>query len=234
MGLNKAKLVDKKQLTHDVIELHFEIEETFQFKAGQFINIKINDSNPKSCFRAYSILSSPQNNTLFELCLKVIPSGRGSNWLNSLILKDEIEFLGPVGNFIFNSDFSKKILFIATGTGIVPLKSMIEDQMNKRSKQQMHLFFGVRHIKDIIYKDYFEKLNSLHENFSFNLTLSQPEDENWKGNKGRVTALLENLEIDTENTEVYICGLNAMIDSVTEILQKKGLPDESMHFEKYD
>lgn len=216
----KAKVIEKKVLTHDVFELHFDIEEPFNFEAGQFVTIKICDSAPSPCFRAYSISSSP-NKSSIELCIKEIPKGRGSCWLNTLTKGDEIEFLGPNGKFTFNSDPSKTILFIATGTGIAPLKSMIEDQLNKGNSQPMHLYFGLRYIKDIFYKDHFEALAEKHENFSFNLTLSQPENESWQGHKGRVTSILEPLEIDPENTEIYICGLKAMIESVTEILTKK-------------
>ncbi|MFH1533866.1 MAG: FAD-dependent oxidoreductase [Nitrospirota bacterium] len=231
--MNKAKVTEKKVLTHDIFELYFETQEPFNFEAGQFITIKIADSNPKPCFRAYSISSSPAKNT-FELCIKEIPNGRGSSWLNTLKSGDKIEFIGPNGKFNFTSNPSKKILFIATGTGIAPLKSIIEYQLNKENKQQMHLYFGVRHIKDIFYKEHFEELAKTHDNFSFNLTLSQPEDESWSGNEGRVTSLLEPLEIDPDNTEAYICGLKAMIDSVHEILTKKGLKEEAVHHEKYD
>ena len=231
--MNKAKVTEKKVLTHDVFELHLETQEPFNFEAGQFITIKICDTNPKPCFRAYSISSAPSKNT-FELCIKEIPKGRGSCWLNTLKVGDEIEFIGPNGKFNFTSNTSEKTLFIATGTGVAPLKSMIEDQLNKGNKQSMHLYFGVRHIKDIFYKEHFEELAKTHDNFSFNLTLSQPEDKSWNGNEGRVTSLLESLEIDPANTSAYICGLKAMIDSVHEILIGKGLKEESVHHEKYD
>jgi len=234
MALKKAKVIKKQTLTYDVFELYLETEENFTFKAGQFITIKINDNHSAPCFRGYSILSPPRDKRDFTLCIKTIPGGRGSNWLNSLKEDDEIEFMGPNGNFIFQSLPEKTILFIATGTGIAPLKSIIEDQLENGNKQSMHLFFGLRHIKDLIYKDQFEELENKYTNFSFDLTLSQPENETWQGHKGRVTALLENLEIYTQNTETYICGLNAMIESVTEILKKKNLPEKSIHFEKYD
>lgn len=232
--MNKAKITEKKELTHDVFELYFETEGSFEFNAGQFITLKIADNSPTPCFRAYSISSPPLSKNSFELCIKTIPNGRGSNWLNSLKKGDEIEFIGPSGNFTFSPDSSKTILFIATGTGIAPLKSIIENELARGNSQPMHLYFGLRHIKDIFYKDHFEQLAKSHNNFSFDLTLSQPENENWQENEGRVTSLLEPLEIDPGNTETYICGLKAMIDSVRKILLKKGLDEKFIHFEKYD
>lgn len=232
--MNKAKVTEKKELTHDVFELYLETEGSFKFNAGQFITLKIADKSPTPCFRAYSISSPPSNKNSFELCIKTIPNGRGSNWLNSLKKGDEVEFTGPNGNFTFSSNPNKTILFIATGTGIAPLKSIIENELTKKNSQPMRLYFGLRHIKDIFYKDQFEQLAKSHNNFSFDLTLSQPEDESWQGHKGRVTSVLEPLKIDPENTEAYICGLNAMIESVHEILNNKGLTQEAIHFEKYD
>lgn len=224
--MNKAKVTEKKVLNHDVFELCLETQEPFNFEAGQFITIKISDSDPKPCFRAYSISSAPSENT-FELCIKEIPNGRGSSWLNTLKPGSEIEFIGPNGKFNFIPNSSKKVLFIATGTGVAPLKSMIEDQLEKGNTQPMHLVFGVRHEKDIFYKEELEKLTN--KNFSYDLTLSQPEGE-WDGLVGRVTDHIP----DIKNTEVYICGLKAMIDTVHELLLKKGIKEEDVHFEKYD
>lgn len=219
MGLNKAKLIGKTQLTHDVIELHFESLEDFEFKAGQFINIKIEDAE-KACFRAYSIASAPRNDRTFDLCIKVVKGGRGSNWLNEITENTEISFIGPIGHFIFQTPDDKETVFIATGTGIAPFHSMIGEQKDKK----MHLLFGVRHEEDIFYQDRFP-------NVAFDFTLSRPK-EDWQGNKGRVTELVK--ELDLKNKQFYICGLKAMIDSVLAILHEKGVSDEDIHFEKYD
>lgn len=234
MELKKAKLIQKRVLTDDVIELIFEPKDNFKFTAGQFITIKINDKSSSTCFRGYSISSRPSGN-IFELCVKIIPQGRGSNWLNSLKKEDEIEFIGPNGNFIFNTDPSKKILFIGAGTGIAPLKSIAENELLNGNKQTISILWGLRYIKDIFYKDYFENLVHVHKNLSFEITLSQPENETWKGKKGRVTEILKNLSNQNfVDTEAYICGLRHMVEDVKTILKEKGLTEKEIHFEKYD
>ncbi len=231
--LKKAILTEKTALTYDVIELTFKTEEGFAYKAGQFITIKINDKVPP-CFRAYSIASKPASDNTFKLCIKVVPEGRGSNWLNNLEINNEIEFLGPSGNFVFSSKPDQEVLFIATGTGVAPFLAMIEDEISKGNKQKMHLLFGVRHNKDIFYEEEFKKLAAENENFRFDLTLSQPEDPNWQGHTGRVTNFLEQHIEHKEKTRVYICGLKDMIEAVTNLLKAKGFTDEQIHFEKYD
>lgn len=234
MAINTATIIEYKKLTEDVFELSFKPENPINFSAGQFITFKIDDAAPP-CFRAYSISSSPQNPAQMEVCVKIVANGRGSNWLNKLKINDKVQFIGPNGKFVFNAAPDKKVLFIATGTGIAPFKSMIEDQLlSKNNKQQMHLLFGLRHINGIFYKELFEDLAAQHPNFKFDLTLSRPENGDWPGKTGRVTDLLQQIEIDPRQTEVYICGLKDMIESVGAILKEKGLPEEAVHFEKYD
>lgn len=234
MAFQKAKLIKKRSLTNDVIELIFETKDNFKFTAGQFITIKINDKLPSPCLRGYSISSRPSGN-IFELCVKIIPQGRGSNWLNSLKKDNEIEFIGPNGKFIFNTDSSKKILLIGAGTGIAPLKSIAENELLNGNKQTISILWGLRYIKDIFYKDYFENLVHVHKNLSFEITLSQSEKDDWKGKRGRVTEILKNLPVkDFRDTEAYICGLRHMVEDVKTILKEKGLTEKEIHFEKYD
>ncbi len=230
--MKKATLQKHIDLTDDVFELVFEAETPFTFNAGQFVTIKIDDKVPP-CFRAYSIASSPlAETTEFRLCVKLMPGGRGSNWLNNLKEGDQINFIGPNGYFTFK-DTAKKVIFIATGTGVAPFTSMIEDQLNKGNGQKLELLFGVRHMKDVFYAEWLEKLKNKGD-FDYTITLSQPEDESWQGSKGRVTEALKTHNFDPANTMFYICGLKDMIDSVTAILKEKGVPEDSIHFEKYD
>lgn len=229
--INSAKVKQNLTLTHDVFELTLETKEDFNFNAGQFINIKINDGE-KVCFRAYSIASRPEGKQL-KLCIKKIDGGRGSTWLQSLKADDEIVFLGPSGKLTFQTS-GKKIIFVATGTGVAPFAGIIEDELLKKNRQDMELYFGLRHEKDIFYKDKFEKLALENANFHFYLTISRPETADYKGQTGRVTGLLESLTIDKENTEVFICGLKDMLQEVNGIFLKKGLDPTSIHLEQYD
>ncbi len=233
MGLKKGKITANTSFTDDVVEITLETEENLDFKAGQFITIKVDDQVPP-CFRAYSIASAPnKENNEIKLCLKVVEGGRGSHWLESLKVDNEINFIGPSGNFVFKGE-KDKILFIATGTGITPFNSMIEDELKKGNTKKMHLLFGVRYIKNIFYKDFFNNLANKYQNFTYDIVLSRPEDNSWQGKTGRVTGILQEMALDLGNTEVYICGLKVMISDVAEILKEKNFPEEQIHLEKYD
>ena len=211
------------------------LETPFDFEAGQFISVKIEDKDIP-CIRGYSIASYPKKENSLSLCVKIIKNGRGSNWLNSLKEGQEMQFLGPNGKFVFEPKSStKNTLFIATGTGITPFKSMLEDQLlNKNNQNKFHLLFGVRYINGIFYEDVFKSLAAKFPNFTYDITISRPEKPDWNGNKGRVTALLENLQMDTTSTETYLCGLKAMLTEVSSILESKGMSSENVHKEQYD
>lgn len=233
MPLRTAKLKEKKQFTDDVIELTFETPEAFAFRAGQFTTFKVADKMPP-CFRAYSISSSPsENGNTFSTCLKLVENGRGSNWLNTLKVGDDIEFLGPNGNFLYKGNKDNAI-FIATGTGITPFKAIIKDELKRGNKKNLQLLFGLRHASHVFYQDFFENLVKEYPNFSYHITLTKPENHDWQGKTGRVTEFLRNTDIDVQNTEVYICGLKIMIEEVVAILKEKGMAQEDIHFEKYD
>lgn len=228
--MNQAIVQTNKALTHDVFELTLQTAEPITFLAGQFITIKIDDKIPP-CFRAYSICSPPTNTNQFTLCVKYVPEGRGSSWLKEAKFGDPINFIGPNGYFTHQKN-GRPLLFIATGTGIAPFYSIITELLTNNFDQPITLLFGVRHENDLFYLDHFENLATNHPNFTFITTLSQPS-ENWQGTRGRVTEPLKSLQIDPA-TDIYICGLTPMIDSVREILTEKNLPETQIHFEKYD
>lgn len=238
MPLQKATLIKKHSLTDDVIQLDFQTSSEISYQAGQFISVKIEDNPTSPCIRGYSISSYPlPSKNYFSLCVKIVENGRGSNWLNQLKENQEIQFLGPNGKFLFEPQpNTKTILFIATGTGIAPLKSMLEDQLINKNNltQKFHLLFGVRYIKEIFYQDLFQNLANKFPNFTYEITVSRPEEENWSGTKGRVTNLLEKLELDTTSTEAYLCGLKDMLTEVTSILESKGLSLDKVHKEQYN
>jgi len=236
MALRQAKLINKKFLTDDVFELTFETVDPFEYKAGQFISVKVTDIPTSPVIRGYSISSSPMaGKNIFELCIKLMPNGRGSNYLKNLPEGNSIEFLGPTGKFTFEENQEEKTIMIATGTGLSPIKAMIEDELiNKNYKGKIELLFGVRYMKGIFYNDIFKALAEKYENFSYITTISRPENEDYHGPKGRVTDILRPLQIDPIHTNVYMCGLKDMIDEVDSMLKEKNVPAEKIHYEKYD
>lgn len=213
--------------------IYFELLEPHRisFKAGQYMSLTIPGMEGK---RSYSIASSPVKDHGIEILVDTSPQGDGSLYLASLAPGDEINFMAPVGQFVMAEDVDEeKLVFVATGSGISPIRSMILDLLEtKRDKRKMKLHWGMRHVKHLFWEEDFRELAENFPNFSFDIVLSQPP-ESWPLCRGRVTDCLREHTKNFEKKGFYLCGRKDMIDDVTSWLKKNDVPDEKIHKEKF-
>ena len=228
----KAVLVESHEIAPLVRHFVFEVPEVEQlhFKPGQFVSFS-EVLEGKKIIRPYSIASLPDGNR-FELCLNLVEEGLFSPFLFSLRPGDAVEIGAPLGFFVIRNP-DREALFIATGTGIAPFRSMAPDYFRNPQAKQLTLLFGIRYENSIYYRGDFETLARQQPNFRFWPTLSRPESS-WTGRTGHVqTHLLEAIG-DRRDLDVYICGLKAMVDDVRGILKAMGFDRKQIIFEKYD
>lgn len=232
-----AEVIDIRQLTHDVKEISLKLIDPpqLEFTAGQYISIEvteIKDGHPRQNNRPYSIASSPEEREVIKLCVNLVKGGPGSTQIHSLRLGDKLKFLYPLGYFTVNEAAATSLLFVATGTGIAPIKSMIVHLLRSGSRRPMALYWGLRSEIDLYYQEEFSSLAKEYPFFQFFMALSQPT-EAWTGLKGRVTRLLPNAVQTVENLDAYLCGNGEMIKEVRTLLLEKGMPRKSIHYEKF-
>ena len=206
-----------------------EFDGIYSFEAGQFVSIRV---SPEGERRSYSIANKPGENEI-ELLVDVSPMGVGSKFMLGLEEGEEVEMLGPLGGFVVGG-VEVRQLFIGTGCGIVPLRSMVLDLLeNKKSTKEIRLFWGLRHEEDVFYwKDEFEKLEKEHRNFKFLLTLSQG-GEKWRDKKGYVTEWVEKEIADFSDWEVYICGSMEVMKDISGKLVTGGVKEERIYSERF-
>ena len=226
-----ARLLEFTDIADEVRHFVFEADcEQLDFLAGQFVSF--NESiDGKKITRAYSIASQPHGD-IFELCLNRVQEGKLSPRLFDMQVGDCIEMQGPLGYFVMRQPPSDS-LFVATGTGIAPFRAMIKDHLPKDRDHQFALVFGVRHERNLMYREEFERLASHHLNFLFCPTLTQP-GPGWKGRSGRVQSHLAELIGERRDIDVYICGMKAMVDDVRQWLKTSGFDRKRIIYEKYD
>ncbi|OGW69505.1 MAG: hypothetical protein A3A88_11205 [Nitrospirae bacterium RIFCSPLOWO2_01_FULL_62_17] len=225
LQLFKAGVDGIRNLTHDVREIRFALIEPDEiaFKAGQFVSFEVvNPKTGRTVSRPYSILSPPSRRDAVTLLLNLVPGGPGSTYLFSLKKGDEAQFKGPAGNFHLRGDPAKDLLFVATGTGIAPVWSMLHDRLERGSDRSITLFWGLRSQRDLYYQDELAALDRKHANFTAITTLSKPEP-GWTGATGRVTRLIDEHVRSVANVSVYLCGNSGMIGDVMALINKKGL-----------
>jgi CDP-4-dehydro-6-deoxyglucose reductase, E3 len=221
----KAEVCGFRDLTHDVREIAIRLRDpdTMAFKAGQFVSFEIHQEGKKfPLTRPYSVASPPSRPDTLDLLLNLVPGGPGSNYLFGLRAGDVTQFKGPAGAFYLHDDHDRDHLFVATGTGIAPFRSMLITLFERGCTSDVTLFWGLRHQRDLYYQDELQALASAHPNFRFLMTLSRPGD-GWTGETGRVTRLVEERITSVKNLAVYLCGSSGMLKDVSDVVRSKGL-----------
>lgn len=218
---------------------HFEWEMAeggpFEYYAGQFVSLEVRRDGEKET-RPYSIASAPRDGKTFDLCLNRVEGGYVSNFLCDLEPGAVVDVQGPHGSFVASQPVEQELVFIATGTGIAPIRGMLEEIFAGAAepKHDVTLIFGVRNPNTILYRGEFEALAREHARFHFVPTLSWPPAD-WKGKTGYVQEHLRQIFAGRKDFKAYICGLKAMVDEVRFILKEEfGLDRKQIRFEKYD
>ena len=219
--------------------LHFRTSkgEPFPFVAGQFVNLFL-DLSGERVKRAYSIASAPNMDQpdRLEIAVTKVEGGPMSTALHAMKLGDEIEMEGPWGVFTRPpAHRDRPALFVGTGTGLAPLRSMLVDELRESaSGPSMTVLFGCRHEEDILWREELEELSNRHQHVTFTTTLSRG-NEPWDGRRGYVQTHLAELVPPLMPVHVYICGLSEMVQGVRKVLKEDlGLDRKSIHAERYD
>ena len=232
-----ARLRRSTSLSELTKHLEFEMigPPRFGFVAGQWLSFKANMPDGEEITRAYSIASPPSKNSSFALCLNRVQDGFMSNFLCDMKEGDEISCQGPFGDFILRPPM-RDTVFIATGTGIAPLRSMLHwvlaNELLHQGKQ-LWLVYGNRTEKDIYYHDEFLRLAAENANFHYLPTLSRSSAE-WQGLRGYVQDHVPEVVRGRADMHAYICGLDKMVKANRELLKSLGWDRKSILYEKYD
>lgn len=231
--LFKARVAEHVLLAGKYQYIYFELVEPhrIQFQAGQYLLMTVPGGEEK---KSYSISSSPEKDHGVEVLVDVSPQGDGSMYLQSLAPGDEVEFLAPSGQFVMSENVNEKeLVFVATGSGISTLRSMILDLLEaKRDRRKITLHWGLRYVHDLFWEDDFEELRESFSQFHYDIVLSRPP-ESWPLCRGRVTDCLRTHETNYLESGFYLCGNQQMISEVTTFLTSKGVSKERVHFEKF-
>lgn len=225
----KALVKEKQNLAGNFWCLRLEPEGKVPYQSGQYVSMRVNEKNER---RSYSIASCAEEDSL-DLLIDVTPMGEGSKFVLNLEEGDRVDLLGPIGGFVINEEEEAKgFLLIGTGSGIVPLRAMIYDLLKvKKEKRPIRLHWGMRYEKDLFWIDDFKELEREFPNFKVDIVLSK--EENWDGCVGHVQDCLEKHRESWAGWETFLCGNKKMIEDVKNLLQKKGIKEESIHFEKF-
>ena len=219
----KATVLEVIKENSEVRTLKLNLEQEITFEPGQFITIIYNIEN-KLVRRAYSISHwAEQPTKTITISLNQAPNGTISPKLYNVKVNDVLELEGAFGVFKLNKS-NNPALFLAAGTGVTPLNTMIESE----EKRDLTLIHSVRSEDLILFN---ETLNK-QSNLKFIPTVTDNIPESWTGETGRINKELieNNLK---ENTEIYICGMQEFVRAMITILESLNVQKERIHTERW-
>lgn len=226
----QCRVVESRPLSPSVFELSFTPDRPLAFQAGQYISVVVPHEG-KFLRRPYSIASAPEASPI-ELCIQRIEGGPGSTFLQHLKPGDTFSGFAPYGFLLYKPKANRDVIFISTGTGLAPFRSMIlSDAYAKQPPRRALCLFGVRDEKEVFY----ERDLSGREGLKWVPCLSRIDHAVAGAFRGRVTQYLTQHDdaIDWLNTDFYLCGNGAMIDEVKKTLKDRGVQKDSIHQEIY-
>lgn len=231
-----ARVVRARIVAPGVRELTLDPGPGFSYVAGQWVSFRIPVAGEdKPLVRAYSIASAPRTDGHFDIAVTRVESGAGSAYLHALNVGDTL-VMGHAQGFFTLEPLHRPALMVATGTGVAPLKAMLESiDFADEETPKITLLLGVRTEIDLLYREEFAALAAAHGKFRFEPTLSRSAD-GWTGRRGYVqTHVAELLASLGTDCDVYVCGLNRMVKEVRRLLRDElGLARERVHTERYD
>jgi NAD(P)H-flavin reductase len=228
----QARVASHHLSTPKTFETIFQLVEPaeFRFKAGQFVTVPV----AEKVLRSYSIASTPSDLQQFLLIVDISPAGPGSKFFEQLREGDPVAFQGPYGAFCVREDTDPEIVFVATGTGIAPIRGMILDLYERGEHERpITLFYGCRHREDLIFHEEIEELARSHPKLTYYPTLSQPQNGTWEGMVGRVTRHIPHYLSRMAGKSAFLCGSKSMLKDVSEILVGLGMDKKRIKKEQF-
>lgn len=210
-------LLSKKTISRSIIILKFKPSKRIRFKAGQYLDLLI-PSNKAIVKKPFSIASDPSQKDI-ELIIKIVQNGQASNFFKKIKLGETIKTNKPSGSFLI--PYTKKktnLVFFSSGAGISPIRSMIYSALKNKKILTINLYLTQKNKREFILKDELTSLANKNNRFIFKYSSN----------------LLKTMDkITNNNNEFYICGSPSFVSKTSEMLIKKNVPKQQIHFEKY-
>ncbi len=166
--------------------------------------------------------------------VKLMPGGLFSSYIEQQLRPGaRLTLHGPYGNFYLR-DTEREALFIAGGSGMAPILSLLRDLVEQQSSRQVMYFYGARAHRDLFQLDELSDFEHRLPNFRFVPALSEPlPEDHWEGEIGLITEVVKHLTPSGAGKEAYMCGPTAMIDAALVTLTRLGVKEANIFYDKF-
>jgi CDP-4-dehydro-6-deoxyglucose reductase len=222
------------RVTDDVAVLYLKLPATerFMFLPGQYLDILLKDGTRRS----FSMGNAPHDDEFVQLHVRHVPGGAFTGHVfGAMKERDIVRFEAPFGTFYLRDDSPKPMVFVASGTGFAPIKSIIDNAFKRGIDRPMTLYWGGRRPKDLYMSSLAEQWAAEHGNLEFIPVISDalPEDQ-WSGRTGFVHRAVMQDFPDLSGHQVYACGVPIMVDSAKkDFVAQCRLPEEEFFADSF-
>jgi len=220
------------ELTHDIRGLHLRLVEPtdIAFKAGQYVDLLVPGTKE---WRSYSMANPPSRSRKIEIMVKLMPGGLFSSYVaDNLKVGEQLTLQGPYGNFHLR-DTQQPALFVAGGSGMAPILSLLRDMDERHDARSVIYFYGGRARRDL----QLEELSGYERtlpNFRFVPALSEPlADDAWDGEQGLITEVGKRNVESLVGHQGYMCGPTPMIDAALALFTRGGIVESDIFYDKF-
>ncbi len=226
--------------------LDIEVGQTFNATWKALGIFDLHAANPTPCRRNFSMATNPQidKNLRFNVRLATPPAGlhcnagTGSSYIFGLKPGQIVTAVGPFGEFHV-TESEHEMVFLGGGAGMAPLRSQLSWLLETRqSTAPISYWYGARSLQEMFYQDYFEKLASQNDNFSFHVALSEPlPADQWQSHTGFIHEVLKREYLDShpdpKSIDYFLCGPPAMIHVATVMLKNLAVPPNQIFYDEF-
>jgi len=225
----------------------FDIDERFRdlWDRCDWWRYRVTLSQPTS--RAYSMANAPVEGSRIRLNVRLalppaeepgVPPGKVSSFVFSLKPGQKVKISGSFGDF-YVRERDSEMIFVGGGAGMAPLRSMILDQLERvGTRRKLSFWYGARSQKEVFYAELFERLVAEHDNFRWQVGLSEPNaGDDWKGATGFIHEVLHEMYLRDhpapEECDYYMCGPPPMIQAMLTMLTDLGVERDTIFFDDF-
>ena len=229
-----ARIAKLEKLSDDVMLMALQLpaNESLRYRPGQYIEFLLKDGKRRS----YSIANAPHSETQLTLHLRHMPGGLFTDQVFSTLKeRDIVRFEGPQGSFFLREDSDKPIILLASGTGMAPIKAIVEQLIHSGSTRAITLYWGARRPSDLYLAALCQQWPALLANFRYVPVVSdaRPEDQ-WSGRSGYVHQAVIDDHPDLSGHQVYACGAPLMVQAAqTQLSGICHLPAEEFYADAF-
>lgn len=253
-GFRKFRVARKVPESKDICSFYLEPHDRKPlppFSPGQYLTFQLNLDGKavggKPVIRCYSLSDSPTHKDYYRVSIKRVPPppdkpgtppGLISGFFHDAIKEGDIlDVKAPAGHFFLDLTKQAPVVLIGGGIGLTPVLSMLNAIVESGSTRETWFFYGVRNRAEQVMKEHIERVAKEHPNVRLAVCYSNPTDQDVQGRDyqygERVSVDLFRKVLPSSNYEFYICGPPPMMSTLTQDLEKWGVPEDRVHFEAF-